>query len=287
MNNRAMIGGINRHRLVCVDSGLGCLFEFDENGVETLRLDGCDGAFDIWALPGGTFVYCRLSQAFNGLRHVDRQNNVLAEYRTESQVFGCQPIEDGGYLIGELSYSRLVETDAKGNIVNVIPITTNPQTHEHERMRMVRKTEAGSYLVNQPGDKVIRRYDEKGGVLAEYQTAGDTFAVIEDDGNLYYTEQTGIVILDRSGNEIWSMRAQELQSVSPKWPTGLQLLENGNLIVCNWLGHNCEGQGVPLFEVNRDKQVLWTLQAPDFTKNIANMQVYDNPAARVCRKPAK
>ena len=38
---------------------------------------------------------------------------------------------------------------------------------------------------------------------------------------------------------------------------GINRLENGNTIVCNWLGWDAKGKGVPLFEVTKDKKVVW------------------------------
>lgn len=280
---RAILHGDRRHAIVCVDSGNGAIYECGPEGELVRELTGCGGAFDVWKLPDGSYLYCHIGPDHHGVRLVDGENHVLAEYRCESEVFGCQPLADGGFLVGELTAARLTEVTRGGEIARVIPIKT--QAPPHERMRMVRRRPDGTYLVNQPGDRVIRRYDAAGTVLAEIPTCGDTFAVVEDErGHIYYTGQTCIVETDAQGREVWKADAADLKAVRPQWLTGLQLLANGNLLVCNWLGHGCEGQGVPLFEIDRDKAIRWTLEAPDWTRNIANLQVLNEGPGALDRR---
>lgn len=284
--NQAVITGIHRHHIISVDSARAKIFEFDEDGNVIFELPTYGASFDVWKLPDQTYLYCHLGPDCHGVRIVDRDNNILSDYKTASEVFGCQPLPDGDILIGELTQKRLTEVSRDGEIIKVIPLHCN--IGGHEAMRMARKRPDGTYLVNQPGDRVIRRYDENGNILLNISTPGDTFAVIEsDNGHIYYTARTCIVETDATGNEIWCATCEDLADINPRWLTGMELLQNGNLIVCNWLGHGFEGKGIPLFEINRDKEILWKLEAPSFTSDLANMQVLTENVTAVCYKPLK
>lgn len=279
--NQAVITGINRHPIITVDTGRAKIFEFDENGNVVFELPTHGACFDVWLLPDQTYLYCHLGPDSHGVRIVDRKNNILADYVTESEVFGCQPLPNGDILVGELTQKRLTEVKCNSEINKIIPLRCD--ISGHEAMRMVRKHPDGTYLVNQPGDRVIRRYDFNGNILQEISTPGNTFAVAEDDyGHIYYTAQTCIIETDAAGNEVWCATREDLAEINPRWLTGMQLLVNGNLIICNWLGHGYEGKGIPLFEINRNKEILWTLEAPSFTGNLANMQVLTEDVNAVC-----
>lgn len=272
---KAKISGINRHSFACVDSGTAKLLNFDRDGILTSELPTGGGSFDLSVLPNNDYLYCFLgSPEGHGVKIVDKSGNEKLKYLTPNEIFSCSMMDNGNVLVGELTEQRLVEVNPRGEIEKIIKIKCT--VGGHETMRMVRQGSKGTYLVTQPGDKAIRRYGANGDVLQEIQTLGDTFSVIEKtDGSILYTAQKTIVEVDKNGAEAWKVTADEAPEISFRWLTGMQLLSNGNLIVCNWLGHGFEGQGVPVFEINGSKQILWKFEAPDFTSNIANIYVLD------------
>ena len=76
-----------------------------------------------------------------------------------------------------------------------------------------------------------------------------------------------------SGKIVWSIDHDELPGITLAWVTTLHVLPNGNLIV-----GNCHaGPDNPqLFEVTRDKKVVWTFKDfKTFGNSTAAAQVLD------------
>ena len=82
-----------------------------------------------------------------------------------------------------------------------------------------------------------------------------------------------VLEVDADGKVVWSIGHDELPGIRLAWVTTLQLLPNGNLIV-----GNCHaGPDSPqLFEVTRDKKVVWTFKDHRaFGNDVAAAQVLD------------
>lgn len=271
----SIIKGTKKHSFICTDTDPQKLFEFDEEGNIVWELFiGCY-AFDIWKMPNDTFLFCHYGNEPSGIKIVDRSGNVLLNYETHNEVFGCQPLENGNILVGELRQKRLVEVNKNAEIVKEIPVFYD-KDELHEVMRTPRKCKNGEYFVAQPGLCKIIRYNENGNIIKQYDTNPDSFGVLEEDnGNILYTCKTGLYELDKDGKEIWSLTNEDVPEMNIKWLLGMQLLPDGNIVVCNWLGHGCEHQGCPLFEVNREKQIVWSCHSEYLTSNMANFQLLD------------
>lgn len=268
---QATIKGNNSHRLLCVDSGAEQILEFTSDGrVETI-VPTIGSAFAVWKLDNA-YLYPYFGRNHNGVCLAAADGRVLREYRTDSEVFTCQPAKNGGVLVGELTTKRLAWLAADWSVQTVIPV--HSAVSGHEVMRMARQQEDGSFLVVHPGDCCIRQYTQKGELIREVPIRPDAFAAHSlPDGHIVYTAQTSIVEVDATSHVIWEAGTDDLTAVSPRWLTGLEVLSDGSYVVCNWLGHGCEGQGAPLFGINRQKEILWRLYAPKFTRNIANVKV--------------
>ena len=62
----------------------------------------------------------------------------------------------------------------------------------------------------------------------------------------------------------WEFSAKDAPELNITWVSSIQLLSNGNLIVGNFLrGH--EGKGAHVFEVTREKKVVWKWDDHSFT----------------------
>lgn len=270
---KATIKGMGFPKLSIIDSARATIFTFNEEGEVIFELPTVGAGFDFWHLPSGNFLYCHLGGIGHGVSVVTPENEVITRYTGNSEIFCCQPLDDGYILAGELTEKRIAIVAPTGKLEEIVPIKSN--VDGHEVMRAARRTANGDYLLVHPGDRMIRRYDSKGSILAEFSTRNDTFAVIEKpNGNLLYTAQTAVCELDKNGNEVWAMTAEDdFRDLGIHWFTGMQLLPDGNMVLCNWLGHGREGTGVPILAVSPEKKILWTLEAHDFCSDPANVQV--------------
>lgn len=281
---KATITGTHRHNLLVPDPGLRLFREFDGDGNVVFEMKTPGLSYDAWKLPDGTYLYAYISpDSLHGVTHVRADGSEITHYKTEAQIFSCQPLEDGAFLVGELHTMQLVEVAKDGKVRKIIPIQSVKSCHN--TMRMCRKCPDGTYLVNQPEDKVIRRYDGDGNILSEIKTPGDTFAVVWDGkGGIYYTAQKEIFLVrEADGTVLRHITEEDLAPINPCWLTGMELLEDGSLIVTNWLGHGMAGKGAPIFEIAPDGSIPWTLKAPEFTDCMANVQSLDEDAAAIIR----
>ena len=80
------------------------------------------------------------------------------------------------------------------------------------------------------------------------------------------------------GKTVWELKQDELPGIKLAWVTRLQVKENGNIIV-----GNCHAgpENPQLFEVTRDKKVVWTFKNfKTFGNGLAASQVLDIKAIR-------
>ena len=89
------------------------------------------------------------------------------------------------------------------------------------------------------------------------------------------------------GREVWELKAEEIPEMGVQWLLGIQLLESGNLVLTNWLGHDRHRMGIPFFEVTPEKQVVWTCSCTEDAEEPAVLQVLEENTAQVCFTPLK
>lgn len=208
-----------------------------------------------------------------------------AEYKGRIEVHAFQRLDDGNTLVAETGNRRLVEVNKQGKIVKEVPLTVkNPDPHRDTRM--ARKLATGNYLVCHEGDGCVREYDASGKVVWEYKLdlngrprsgghgpeghGTEVFGALRlPSGNTVIAggNNNRVVEVNPDGKVVWSIDQKELPGITLAWVTTLQALPNGNLIV-----GNCHAgpENPQLFEVTRDKKVVWTFK---------NFQVFGNSLA--------
>ena len=196
-------------------------------------------------------------------------------YKGRVEIHSFQRLDDGATMIAESGNRRIIEVDKDGKIVHEVPLTVKRPDPHHDT-RLVRKLANGNYLVCHEGDGVVREYDGKGKVVWSYalDLAGrprspghgpeghgtDVFGAIRlPSGNTLIAggNNNRVIEVTPDGKIVWSIGHDELPGIRLAWVTTLELLPNGNLIV-----GNCHaGPDNPqLFEVTRDKKVVWTFK---------------------------
>jgi hypothetical protein len=210
-------------------------------------------------------------------------------YTGRVEVHAFQRLDDGTTMVAEGGNRRIVEVDRAGKIVREVPLVVN-KPDPHRDTRLARKLPTGNYLVCHEGDGCVREYDAAGRVVWEYKLdlAGrprspghgpeghgtEVFGALRlAGGNTLIAggNNNRVIEVDPSGKIVWSIDQKELPGVTLAWVTTLQVLPSGNVIV-----GNCHaGPGNPqLFEVTRDKKVVWTFRNFEvFGNNCAAAQV--------------
>ena len=212
-----------------------------------------------------------------------------ADVKGPVEVHAFQRLKNGLTMIAETGNRRIIEVDRRGRSCVRCRLTID-KPNAHRDTRMARKLANGHYLVCHEGDGMVREYDPAGKVVWSYalgldgrpRTPGheghgtDVFGAIRlPSGNTLIAAGSGnrVIEVAPDGEVVWNIGHDELPGIRLFWVTTLQLLPNGNLVV-----GNCHaGPDNPqLFEVTRDKQVVWTFKDfKTFGNSLAAAQVLD------------
>ncbi len=256
------------------------------------RFDG----HDLSMLPTGNVL---LAIGAARVAEVNRDNKIVWEYESKPrpgykgrvEVHAFQRLDNGLTMIAESGNRRIIEVDKDGKIVHEVALTVE-KPDPHRDTRMARKLDNGNYLVCHEADGKVREYDRTGKVVWSYaldlagrpRAAGhgpeghgtDVYGAIRlPNGNTTIAggNNNRVIEVTPEGKIVWSIGHNELPGIRLAWVTTLQLLPSGNLIV-----GNCHaGPDNPqLFEVTRDKKVVWTFKDfKSFGNGLAAAQVLD------------
>ncbi len=263
-----------RHPFICCDNGHNKVFVVSAEGEVEWEYPVTNGQ-DVWRLPNGNYLLSHM----RGAIEVTPDKEVVWEYRSPegTEVHTCQPLPDGSVMVAECGTSRIVEVDREGAIRKEIKLHTST-ANVHLQFRNARKLQNGHYLVAFVGERKLVELDGEGNLVKEIATPGDVFAGIRlPNGNTLAGCGDGhkVVELDPDGKIVWQIEETELPGIPLRFVAGLQRLPNGNTVVCNWGGHGHIGQQPVVFEVARDKQVVWKVEDYDTFRTISNIQLLD------------
>lgn len=234
---------------------------------------------DCWALPNGNVLFCYVAGAIE----MTRAKEVDWEYKAapKTEVHACQPLPDGRVLIVENGPCRIIEVDRAGHIAKEIKLTPPPATVKvHNQFRGTRKTKDGHYLVSRKGERRVEELDGAGRSLRSIAVPGDVHEVVLlPDRHLLISCGDGhkVVELDEKENVVWSLDENEIPGHPLRLMAGFQRLPNGNTVFCNYLGHGHLGQQPHVFEITRDKRIVWAFADHVNFKTVNQIQLLDVP----------
>jgi hypothetical protein len=229
-----------------------------------------------WVLPNGNLVLAVSRCASfpkGGAVEVARDQTVVWSYQgTQDEVNSIQKTAAGTYVLTEAGPNpRLLEIDAAGKPVVEFALACQ-KGNAHMQTRMARKLEDGTYLCPHLLDFAVIQYDRMGKVLGRIDTtaSGDPdhkihtwpFTAIRlPDGNTLVglTHSNRVAEFAANGAIAWQVTNNEVDNLM-KDACGVQRLPNGNTIINSYAAKPGE---VRLFEVTREKQVVWRWTSSD------------------------
>ena len=238
----------------------------------------CKGPQDCWSLPNGNVLFCFRT----GALEVTRDKQVVWEYKAPVsvpvEVHSCQPLPDGRVLLVECGTSRILEVDRAGKIAKEIKLVTTPEIKVHVQFRGTRKLPNGHYLVCFTGERKVVELDDAGKVVRTIPVAGDPHEVVPlPNRHLLIACGDGhkVVEVDAQAKIVWELNENDLPGHPLRLMAGCQRLPNGNTVFCNYLGHGHLGTQPQVFEITRDKRVVWSFADHAQFKSINQIQVLD------------
>ena len=216
---------------------------------------------DVWRLPNGNVLFCYndhydsgKNDNPSGVMEVTSDKTIVFHFRTTGQVWSCQRLTNGNTLVGNASQGKLLIVDPLGAVVKTISLRNQPG---HSCLRYARGLPNGNYLVAEESATAVREYDATGTLVREIRTKFPPFSAVRlANGNTVISGKLGIVEVDSAGKDVWQLNATDLPELGIRWFAGVQVLPGGNLFICN------AGGTVPVFEINREKRVVWKCMEP-------------------------
>jgi outer membrane protein assembly factor BamB len=267
------------HRIMFAEYGKGPnrLVELDAAGKVTWEHRFPSIAVIFQPLPDGHVLYAYGGKP-TGVREIDRDQKVVWEYESNCpQVLGCRRLSNGNTLVAEQGPCRAVEVGQDGKVARTTPLTTSEKGY-HLQVRNVHKLANGNILAAHEGEGAVREVDADGKVVWEYtkvENAGDAVRLANGNTLISCGTQKRVIEVTPKGETVWEFGPKDAPELNLTWVTNIQVLANGNYVVCNFL-RGQEGKGVHAFEVTRDKKVVWTFADHKLAQSITTVRVLDD-----------
>ncbi|QDV45946.1 hypothetical protein Enr13x_58500 [Stieleria neptunia] len=218
---------------------------------------------------------------------------------TQSEVNSAQPTADGTFVITEAGKQpRLIEVDRSGTVRVEFPLACQKENH-HMQTRMARKLADGTYLAPHLLNFAVFHYDAKGRIVDQLDTTvpGDSehaihtwpfTAIRHGDGHTLVccTHGNRVVDFDASGKIVWQLTNDDLPGPWLQDPCGSQVLPNSNVVITSYAGGRKNPAAPKVFEVTRDKQVVWKY-ADGKKVGIHHFQILDTNGEKLTGLPLK
>jgi hypothetical protein len=238
--------------------------------------------YDAWQLSDREIV---LSYR-GGIKIVSPEKKTVWQYKPDAngkiEMHTVQPLSEGRFLgdvCGGEGDKMVFEIDrsSKRIVRSFAPETDS--NHCHRQYRQVRKTPAGTYLVTFVREAAVREFSTDGNRVREFDLRKIDPSV--KDPRAYHVLRLGngntlislgyegkILEVDTDDKVVWSLDRKEIaDEVVMAYAAGMNVLPNGNLVVSTYDGRGSRKRNPDVdfdknpvvFEVTRDKKVLWTL----------------------------
>ena len=221
----------------------------------------------------------------HGVLEMTRQNDTIFHYESQSPIFACQRLKNGNTFVGECVSGRMLEISPKGKIVKEVCILPEGvKDGGFAFMRNARRLDNGHFLVAHYGDQCVKEYDTNGKVVWKLDVPGGPhsltrlpnghtlIAVADKDGNPRLIEVTG------EGKTIWELSNADIPGKPLKFLGGFQYFSDGRFLITNWTGHVNPKDKVHLLLVDRQKNVLYSLENTPELQTMSSVYSADIPA---------
>lgn len=228
-------------------------------------------------LPSGNVFYPHGGDK-RGAQEVDKQHQVVWSYTSPAQeLLGGERLANGNSLLGEGGPPKALELDVAKAEVRSINVSTT-EAAAHGQIRHLHRLANGNVLLALEGEGVAREVDATGKMVWEYKGVPRIHEAIRlPSGNTLIGggDAKRVLEVTPAGQVTWEFGATDAPELGIAFIASVQVLKNGDLLVCNWLGAN-GGNGVHAFQVTRAKKVVWTLDDHQLLKSATTVTALDD-----------
>jgi outer membrane protein assembly factor BamB len=227
-------------------------------------------ASDGWVLANGNVLlalYGTKDFPNGGVVEVERESKkIVWSYKgQQKEISTVQPLGDGKYLVAELGPEpRAIIINRKGEILKSTALACQKKNF-HMQTRMLRLLPNGNYIAPHLLDFAVMEYEPDTGKVVRSFPTDDRGRAKRDwpftairlgNGNTLIgcTNGNRIIEVDAKGKIVWSVDNEDIGEKLFDDACGVQRLPNGNTVITSY---HAKGNAVKLFEVTRDKKVVW------------------------------
>jgi hypothetical protein len=193
-------------------------------------------------------------------------------------AFACQRLANGNTMIGENSTGRILEVTPDKTIAFALQVQPF-QPGSHHNLRMVRKLKNGNYLVCHSGEHVVREHTPQGKIVFEIKLDNIAFSAVRlPNGHTLVGHIGHITEFNAQGKTVWQFSNQDIPGVHINAMCGLHVLANGHIAVGVYSAYK-NGKGNGMFEITRDKTLVWRYAQASADRNMMGLQVL-NPQGK-------
>ena len=291
------------HPVVANEGNTLCWFDSQGQCTETVKLKGAP--HDIHVLENGNV----LTHQNTEIIELDGETKeIIWRFETRKltdksrvELHSIALLPSGDLMVALSGQGTIYEINRDGKVTRQFDLKRD-HPHPHRDTRLARPVINGddwTYLIAQEGDGYVREYDREGKIVWEYdvplfgkekkgghgpEAFGDSVfsAVRLENGNTLIATGNGHSILEVTPEKkiVWKVDQNDLPGITLAWVTTLQVMPNGNVV----LGNCHAGKGQPqIVEINRDKQVVWSLMDFEHLGNsVSNSVVIDRVKVGFC-----
>jgi hypothetical protein len=265
-----------KHRVMAIEYP-GKLVEISDTGQKLWEHQTPSLTVMFNVLPSGNVFYPHGGDK-RGAQEVDKQHQVVWSYTSPAaELLGGERLANGNSLLGEGGPPKALELDSAKAEVRSINVTTT-EAAAHGQIRHIHRLANGNVLLALEGEGAAREIDATGKMVWEYKGVPRIHEAIRlPSGNtlLGGGDAKRVLEVTPAGQVAWEFGASDAPELGIAFIASVQVLKNGDLLVCNWLGAN-GGNGVHAFQVTRDKKVVWKLDDHQLLKSATTVTALDD-----------
>ena len=265
-----------KHRVMAIEYP-GRLVEISAEGEKLWEHQTPSLAVMFTVLPNG-HVFFPHGGAKRGAQEVDRDHNVVWSYESAAgELLGGERLANGNSLLGEGGPAQALELTPEKQVARTVPVTTS-EPSAHGQIRHLHRLANGNVLFSLEGEGAAREVDASGTKVWEYKGVSKIHEAIRlPSGNTLIGggDSKRVIEVTPTGEVAWEFNASDAPELGLAWIGSVQVLKNGDLLVCNWVGAD-GGTGVHAFQVTRDKKIVWKLDDHQLLKSATTVTALDD-----------